>query len=343
MKFQSVKFAILLFAAIGSLMRMADGQCVSPPSGLIAWWPGDGNANDASGNSLNGVLMNGTSFTTGVAGQAFNFDGAANYVQVATSDILNLTEGQQWTIEGWIEPLTNSYMTIAHKGLQAGADSGLPYWSFYFRGDEMQISSNTYPIVTIVDNNSDVVEIRSSSGGVTIGQWNHVAMVASNMGGSPLNSYAFFVNGRNVGLAVDTDLSPVGSISNSAPFWIGAQVNRYGQMATYFDGQIDELSIYNRALTANEIASIYSAGGGGKCKPFAVNIALNPGVMITITNGTVGQTYGIQSNTNLNLLNGWIGVTNLQLTAPTQIWVDSQPDSLSCKFFRVVPGPVSIP
>ena len=71
-----------------------------------------------------------------------------------------------------------------------------------------------------------------------------------------------------------------------------------------------------------------------------VAIALYPGITI---GGTVGQIYGIQSSTNLSETNGWIGVTNVQLSAPIQTWYDPQPDSLSSKFFRVVPGPISIP
>src|SRR6266545_3162494 len=46
--------------------------CVPPLSGLVSWWPGEGNANDLVGSN-NGTLLNGVSFAEGIVGQAFNF------------------------------------------------------------------------------------------------------------------------------------------------------------------------------------------------------------------------------------------------------------------------------
>ena len=56
-------------------------QCVSPPSNLVSWWPGDGNAGDiVSGN--NGALKNGVTFGTGIIGQAFSLNGVNQFVLV---------------------------------------------------------------------------------------------------------------------------------------------------------------------------------------------------------------------------------------------------------------------
>jgi hypothetical protein len=74
--------------------------------------------------------------------------------------------------------------------------------------------------------------------------------------------------------------------------------------------------------------------------PAAVAIALYTGLQI---GGVVGQTYGIQYSTNLVNTNGWIGVTNLTLTTPMEIWYDSVPASLSQRFYKVLEGPISIP
>ena len=63
-------------------------ECVSPPSGLISWWPANGNALDiVSGN--NGTLENGVSYTVGEVGQAFSFDGSTGWIDIPNASSLN--------------------------------------------------------------------------------------------------------------------------------------------------------------------------------------------------------------------------------------------------------------
>ena len=73
----------------------------------------------------------------------------------------------------------------------------------------------------------------------------------------------------------------------------------------------------------------------------AIALALYPGVTI---NGVSGRTYGIQTTNALaSTNNSWVGVTNIVLGAPTQIWYDSQPASQPQRYYRVVPGPIPVP
>lgn len=74
--------------------------------------------------------------------------------------------------------------------------------------------------------------------------------------------------------------------------------------------------------------------------PLGASLALYPGVTVT---GTPGQAYGIQYSTNLSVTNGWVGLTNLTLTGTNELWYDSQPASLPHRYYRAVPGQVSIP
>jgi hypothetical protein len=73
--------------------------CSPPPAGLVSWWQGEGNANDATGGN-NGTLQGGASFVAGMVGQAFSFDPASGTVIVPDSSSLRLTN--QLTIEAWI-------------------------------------------------------------------------------------------------------------------------------------------------------------------------------------------------------------------------------------------------
>ena len=72
----------------------------------------------------------------------------------------------------------------------------------------------------------------------------------------------------------------------------------------------------------------------------AISMSLYTGVTIT---GVVGQTYGIQTTANLANSNSWVGVDNLTLTVPTELWYDSRPATQAKCFYRVVSGPISIP
>jgi hypothetical protein len=74
--------------------------------------------------------------------------------------------------------------------------------------------------------------------------------------------------------------------------------------------------------------------------PFGVSLALYAGLTIE---GVVGYTYGIQTTTDLSNTNSWAGVTNITLTAPTQLWYDPQPAYNPTRYYRVVPGPISTP
>jgi hypothetical protein len=83
------------------------------------------------------------------------------------------------------------------------------------------------------------------------GRWYHVAMTYD---GSRLRS---FLNGQ-----LEGSIAAPGPILTSAePFRIGGE----GSGPWYFTGSVDELSLYNRALSESEVAAIYAADAGGKC------------------------------------------------------------------------------
>src|SRR5439155_10820417 len=77
------------------------GTCTPPPSSMVAWLPGDGDANDISGNNNNGTLVNGTKFTPGMVGLGFSFDGVDDFVRIPNSPSLDIT-GNAITIDAWI-------------------------------------------------------------------------------------------------------------------------------------------------------------------------------------------------------------------------------------------------
>ena len=94
-------FFVGALTCLFSIVAMTDARaqtCIAPPSGLVSWWPGDGNANDIkSGN--NGALQNGATFTQGIVSQAFLLDGVDDFVPIANAQNLEL---QDSTIDAWM-------------------------------------------------------------------------------------------------------------------------------------------------------------------------------------------------------------------------------------------------
>ena len=74
---------------------------MSPPSGTVSWWSGDGHADDIAGSN-HGTLLFGTAFAPGKVGQAFSLDGADDYVSVPDAPSLNVGTGD-FSLDAWIK------------------------------------------------------------------------------------------------------------------------------------------------------------------------------------------------------------------------------------------------
>ena len=221
----------------------ARAQCDGPPSGLIAWWPGNGNANDLVGN-CNGTLVGGVTFAPGKVGQAFSFDGATGYVQIGGS--YNLSGSR--TIEGWVFPSTNSGDgTPIFVGGASGAGD-----MFGIAGTSGNCNVGQYNLYV------DHWGYSCVNGAVAVAPntWNHVAMTFDG------TNILFYVNGV-AGPGVPQTLYNY----NLNTATIGGNVIGGSTTQPYYSGLMDGLSIYNRALSAGEIAAIYAAGADGKCEP----------------------------------------------------------------------------
>ncbi|MBI5775014.1 MAG: immunoglobulin domain-containing protein, partial [Verrucomicrobia bacterium] len=217
--------------------------CVPAPAGLVAWWSAEGNAVDVVGGN-NGQAFGPVAYTSGKAGQAFLFNGSSSYVQVPSSAALK-TAGP-FSVEAWVyyDRIPSNACAIAVKG----PDGEVPLdWDFEIHSlRKLRANLNI---------NGSWVNLTCATTLAT-NTWHHVAMVYD---GSALRCY---LNGVQDGL-----LGVSGAVQTSDnPVRIGAYAPVNGQGSwNFFSGGIDELSLYSRALTAAEVAGIYSARGAGKC------------------------------------------------------------------------------
>jgi hypothetical protein len=95
-----------------------------------------------------------------------------------------------------------------------------------------------------------------------------------------------------------------------------------------------------QVVISNAYGSVTSNPAILTVNPAGVSLALYAGVTIE---GVVGFTYGIQYTTNLSSPDSWRGIANVTLSLPTQLWLDTQPATHPVRYYRVVPGPISVP
>ena len=253
----------LAFATAMTGGTVAQTSCVHPPIGLISWWPGDGNADDLVDRN-SGTLQNGATFASGFVtsgnDQAFSFDGTGSYVLVPHNANLNV---QSHSIEAWIRtpdftpPI--SFLTILSKTTPAPfkISFGLFVRGFHPKPEDFPpgslVGALTQPENNILESNG--------AANVTDGHFHHVAVTYD----APTGVLRVYVDGKLDG---QTELDP-GTLPNThnLPASIGADLSvDGGNPDTFFNGLIDELALYKRALSALEIKAIFDAGSAGKCK-----------------------------------------------------------------------------
>ncbi len=184
-------------------------------------------------------------YGAGVSGPGFVFDGNRDGVYVGTNSSLQL---QDLSIEGWVK---RSSATQA---------------SFDGNGNGEIFVVGTYPGgcrfgIRQTDNHLEFgkpsgIQV-SSAAQVADTNWHHVAVTRKG------THVVFYVDG----VAYAAPTYTAGPFSFSAPAYIGAWWNPYGEVDNSFYGAIDELAVYNRELTAAELQAIYAAGSAGKCAP----------------------------------------------------------------------------
>lgn len=238
-----------LFFSFIAYPLAATQNCASSPTGLVSWWPGDGNANDIVGPNQ-GTLQNGATFASGLIDQAFSFDGTDDFVEVPNSPSLMITGA--FTVEFWFK------LNATHDFSSSASPAFLSKGFF----DSIDLA-----------NNDGRLEVRgpvprpfSTTNTWLAGVWYHVAITYDAI------EYKIYVNGSQEGgilsshsILGNTDNVAIGSIPALLP----------GPVT--ISGLIDEMTIYNRALTASEVQAIFNAGGTGKCKAITVDIDIKPG------------------------------------------------------------------
>jgi hypothetical protein len=258
-------------------------------AGLLSCWPGDGNADDISGNSNHGVLQNGATFAPGMVGQAFTFDGIDDYVEVPASANLNFGTGD-FTVAFWVKfnDLVDADNGLLHKDTYSGGPLTANGWLFNICGacgsaGGFGTGSGGIGLETrnLINGVGPHTHARYATSNFQTGVWYHIAGVRSS------NVLHHYVDG--VIRATTAEPSPT-DVSNN----VNLQFGRVNVAPQWFNGQLDEIEIYNSALSAEEIQAIFEAestGGAGTCKGTIVGINITTGS--PLSDGTVEEPYSV--------------------------------------------------
>ncbi len=228
--------------------------------GIVSWYRGESNLND-SVSGLTGTWKNSAAYGTGEVGTGLTYDNVSRYmvVQTPTNSALDVGKGGRFTIEAWIYPTNlsasvNRPLTQFERILFPSSGSDV-YLDFFV--SEIGASGRLY--ANIGDINGNAHTFNSASGIVTTNSWQHVALTYD--AGTGLGT--MYRNGVSVAQQSLGNFMPRTTFTN---FLIGARTytGTAPTPADKFAGTIDELSVYNRALSVSELKAIYTAGGNGK-------------------------------------------------------------------------------
>ena len=228
--------------------------CVQPPAGLLGWWPGEGNALDVQGPGFeHGTLRNGAGFAAGKVGQAFDLDGVDDYVSFG--DIFDGLNGG-FTLGAWIKTTA----TVGNKVIVAKYWTTGSSWLMRTNEDDPRRVDFTVCSPDCTTLAGHAVQLISTSN-INDGGWHFIAAAFDG------STQRLYVDG--VLEASETNTNP--AWPDNHHFCIGAACGPGGEVFANFSGLIDEVEIFDRALSQAEIQSIYDAGGYGKCRPEPAN------------------------------------------------------------------------
>jgi len=259
-------------------------------SGLVGHWTFDGRditngrINDVSGNGNHGNasgIATSTFYRPGKIGQAGNFDGVDDMVSINDGSSLDLTD--QFTISLW--GYQKSYI--------AGAGLVTKYHGSNELRSYMLYTANTNEINVLLSSDGATREEDGSSGdcGFRVNnEWTHITVTYINSG---INYY------RN-GALCNTDETAIASLHNSTePVLIGREEGS-GSLV-FFNGLLDDVRIYNRALSAGEVLQLYALGGDkiAKTQSSSSGTGINAGLLghwtfdgKDVTNGRINDVSG---------------------------------------------------
>ncbi|MCH8330208.1 MAG: T9SS type A sorting domain-containing protein [Bacteroidetes bacterium] len=252
-KLSQIGIALLVFSMVITVQAQ---NCVQAPANMVSWWDAD----DVTGtvaadiqDNNDGTLQNGATTAPGMVGQAFSFDGVDDFVLVP--DNANLDIVGDVTVDLWAKRTGFGVVNILiSKG--AGFTPIDEPTVFLLRFVNNRLQAVFEPAITSLN-------VVLNGPLVTDSNFHFYAYVRSG------NTHTLYMDG-NIVASGGFNLPPASTVG--LPLTIGAQnhdpfnTSPVPGFLGFFEGLIDEVEIFDRALSQSELLSIYNAAGAGKCK-----------------------------------------------------------------------------
>jgi Concanavalin A-like lectin/glucanases superfamily/Secretion system C-terminal sorting domain len=278
---KSIHRTTLLFSLLISTNTYSQGTL---SNGLMAYYPFTGNANDISGNNNNPVFNNATltSDRFGTSNSAYHFNGVNNYMKVVNNPTINFAN--QMSIALWVKP-TGFYIGPCNNNMllmKGDADYLQGNYSLRFADGINGCSNSNTSQEYFYDGNGG----SSNTPFVQLNQW---YSVVSTYDGTTARIYVNCILRASVAASVST-------FTNNFDLFFGHLNN--AQYPYWLNGDLDEVRIYNRALTQAEVNQY-----GGCSIPCPSDTSINYNKCFnqnTTLNARAGNTYSWSPATGLS-------------------------------------------
>jgi GH25 family lysozyme M1 (1,4-beta-N-acetylmuramidase) len=288
------------FLSVTAPLSNAPGSVIAP-AGMVDWWPANGNAVDIV-SGYNGAPANGFYYSSGNSGRAFHFDGATSYLTMTNSPT---SIAVPWTACMWVyrqqTPQTSAALisdgtnTLKLEQYNDTHDVGMT-----------QLSVQDWPF--------------SPAYSVPLNTWTHLAFVAS---GSTTTLYVNGVEEGTISAAI-----PLGRKTMGVTYVTGTGY------VDYMEGSMDQVMLFNKALSAAQIQSIYNSGAASLVQApqfLGVSSDGNGNFIYSVEGLTGSRNIIIDYSTNLPY---WLPLTSLSAaTGSTQFTVTP---TNAATFYRAV-------
>jgi hypothetical protein len=211
--------------------------CDEVPTGLVGWWSGDGTADDSCGGN-HGTLMNGATFAAGKVGLAFSLDGENDYVAIPYSPSFNL---ESLTLQAWVK-YTRDDRAERIISRPEGGNSEDGYSYFLLENGYGKLGGGVHG-----EGTDYTVSVSTGIYTFNDDEW-HLATFVHDVVKDEITIYVDGYFSRTY-----PDSSPGGMEHNLN----GINIGSYDGTKWFFQGLIDEVAIWNRALTATEIQDMF--------------------------------------------------------------------------------------
>ena len=296
----------ILFLALGIIVTtqslFAQVPSYVPSNGLVGYWPFNGDATDQSGNGNNGV-NNGATLTSdryGNANSAYNFDGVNDYIIIPNSTFFN---SNNISFSIWISSsrLQRQFALVRTKFTDASNE----HFALLF--------NNTSQYQTTLAAKYNVSNCAAGQGWQT-------ATSTQNIMDNLYHNVVGTIDGGVMKLFIDGVLLQITTTpyQQSSSCWNGdVQIGRnWANFTDFFHGKLDDIGIWNRALTQQEITNLYNSVNTNECLTMVINTGVLSTTPVTYTSSV--SIYPNPANDQItidcgNLANvtGWkIKVTN---------------------------------